>query len=96
MEAQRVWNRYRFIGERFEFDVLGLAGAGIGTLESATKGGLAIRWGTNLQSSYAAFSLQPDRQVNPLALTPKNDFYLYLGARAGFVLNDILIDGNTF
>ncbi len=96
VEAQRVWNLYRFIGERFEFDVLGLAGAGIGTLESATKGGLAIRWGTNLQASYAAFSLQADRQVNPLALTPKNDFYLYLGARAGLVFNDILIDGNTF
>ena len=71
-------------------------GAGIGNLESATKAGLAIRWGTNLQYSFPAFSLQADRQINPLALTPDNDFYLFFGVRAGVVFNDILIDGNTF
>ena len=31
--------------ENKQFDVLGLWGAGIGTLESATKAGIAIRWG---------------------------------------------------
>ncbi len=78
-----------------QIDILGLWGAGIGNLESATKAGLAIRWGTNLQLSFPAFSLQADRQVNPLSLTPENNFYLFFGVRAGFVFNDILIDGNT-
>ena len=96
IEAQRVWSLYRSAGTGKQFDILGLWGAGIGNLESATKAGLAIRWGTNLQSSFPAFSLQADRQINPLSLTPKNDFYLFFGVRAGVVFNDILIDGNTF
>ena len=96
VEVQRVWSLYRSAGKGKQFDILGLWGAGIGNLESATKAGLAIRWGTNLQYSFPTFGLQADRQVNPLALTPDNDFYLFLGARAGVVFNDILIDGNTF
>ena len=96
VEAQRVWSLYRSNGMGKQFDILGLWGAGIGTLESATKAGLAIRWGTNLQNSFQAFSLQTDRQVNPLSLTPENDFYLFFGGRAGVVFNNILIDGNTF
>ncbi len=96
VEAQRIWSLYRSEGTGRQFDILGLWGAGIGTLESATKAGLAVRWGTNLQYSFPAFGLQADRQVNPLSLTPANDFYLFLGGRAGVVFNSILIDGNTF
>lgn len=96
VEIQRVWSLYRSAGKGKQFDILGLWGAGIGNLESATKAGFAIRWGTNLQSSFPTFGLQADRQVNPLSLTPDNDFYLFFGARAGVVFNDILIDGNTF
>ena len=96
VEAQRVWSLYRSQGDEKQFDILGLWGAGIGTLESATKAGIAIRWGTNLQYSFPTFSLLADRQVNPLALTPEDDFYLYIGGRAGVVFNNILIDGNTY
>ncbi len=96
VEAQRVWTLYRSESEGLQFDILGLAGAGIGNLESATKAGLAIRWGTHLKSSFATFSLQADRQVNPLALSVDNDFYLFFGVRGGVVFNDILINGNTF
>ena len=96
IEAQRIWSLYRSGGKRRQFDILGLWGAGIGNLESATKGGFAIRWGTNLKHSYQAFSLQVDRQINPLSLIPGNDFYLFLGGRVGVVFNNILIDGNTF
>ena len=96
VEVQRVWRLYCSNGNDYKFDILGLAGAGIGNLESATKAGFAIRWGSHLQSSFPTFSLQADRQVNPLALSVNNDFYLFLGARLGVVFNDILIDGNTF
>ena len=95
IEAQRIWSLYRSDEGGKQIDILGLWGAGIGNLESATKAGLAIRWGTNLQLSFPAFSLQADRQVNPLSLTPENNFYVFFGVRAGFVFNDILIDGNT-
>jgi len=96
IEAQRVWTLYRSEGEGLQFDILGLAGAGIGNLESATKGGLAIRLGTHIKSSFATFSLQADRQVNPLALSMDNDYYMFFGVRGGVVFNDILINGNTF
>ncbi len=96
VELQRVWNLYRSSGDGFQFDILGITGAGIGNLESAAKAGVAIRWGRNLSSSFVTFSLQADRQINPLALSPTNDFYVFLGAKGGYVFNDILIDGNTF
>jgi len=96
VEVQRIWSLYRSESRGRQFDLLGLWGAGIGNLETATKAGLAIRWGSNLQSSFPAFGLQADRQVNPLSLTPDDDFYLFFGARAGVIINDILIDGNTF
>ena len=96
VEVQRIWSLYRSAGEGKQFDILGLWGVGIGNLESATKAGFAIRWGTNLEYSFPAFSLQADRQVNPLSLTPDDDFYLYFGVRAGVVFNDILTEGNTF
>lgn len=96
IEAQRVWNLYRSAGKGTQYDILGLAGAGFGNLESAAKAGLAIRWGTNLRYNFPSFSLQADRQVNPLSLSPNDDFYLFFGLRAGVVFNNILIDGNTF
>ena len=96
IEAQRVWNLYRSESKGNQYDILGLAGAGIGNLESAAKAGIAIRWGTNLRYSFPSFSLQVDRQINPLSLSPANDYYLFFGLRAGVVFNNILIDGNTF
>jgi lipid A 3-O-deacylase len=96
IEAQRVWNLYRSKCSGNNMDILGLWGAGFGNLESATKAGLAIRWGSNLRYSFPSFSLQADRQVNPLSLSPNDDFYLFFGLRAGVVFNYILVDGNTF
>jgi hypothetical protein len=96
VDLQRVWNLYRSSGDRFQFDILGLTGAGFGNLESSAKAGAAIRWGSDLSSSSVTFSLQPDRQINPLALSPANDFYVFLGASGSYVLNNILMDGNTF
>lgn len=96
IEALQVWNLYRSAGRKTQYDLLGLTGAGIGNLESAAKAGFAIRWGTNLRLSFPSFSLEVSRQINPLALSPNNDFYLFLGARAGVVFNNILVDGNTF
>lgn len=94
VEVQRLWNLYRNDNNRFQFDVIGLGGFGLGNLETATKGGVALRIGTNLSDSFGAFSLQADRHVNPLAFTTSDDFYAFVGARAGYVAHDILIDGN--
>lgn len=96
VEMQRNWKLYRNDEHRLQYDVVGLGGVGLGNLETATKAGFAVRWGTNLGASMGGFSLQADRHVNPLAFTLTNDFYLFAGVRAGLVAHDILIDGNTF
>ena len=96
IEYQRLWNLYKKSSLNYEWDVIGMWGAGVGNLESATRAGFAIRWGKNISTGFGAFSLQADRQVNPLALTNNNDFFFYIGARAGYIANDILVDGNTF
>ncbi len=96
VEIQRVWRLYHPEGKGNQFDILGLWGAGIGNLESATKAGFAVRWGMNLPHNFQAFAIQTDRQINPLSLAPDENFYLFFAGRAGVVFNNILIDGNSF
>jgi len=96
LEASRVQKLYRNYGERSGFDVLGLATAGIGNLKTDAVLGVALRWGSNLEFSHSTFSLLSDRQVNSLSLSDTNDFFFYFGAQGSVVLNDILLDGNTF
>lgn len=96
IESQRIWKLYRLSAEGLQFDIVGVTGAKAGNLKSATNAGVAFRWGTNLSSSFVTFSLQADRQVNPLALSSENDFYAFVGVQGDYVLNDILINGNTF
>ena len=90
---QKFYTRY---GSKYGLDVIGLGQAGVGTILSSVGGGLAVRFGTNMEFSHATFDLLPDRQVNSLALAPTNDFYTYIGASGTYVFNDVLLDGNTF
>ncbi len=96
LQARQARKLYTNYSERFGFDVIGIGEASLGTIQSDIQAGVAIRWGTNLKFSHATFNLQADRQVNSLSLSPQNDFFTYLGVQGGYVLNDILIDGNTF
>lgn len=96
IELHRALTLFRQDDRRRQFDVIGLGGFGVGTIESAAHAGFAVRWGTNLAQSLGAFTIRPSRHVNPLAFTESNDFYLFAGARASFVANDILVNGNTF
>ncbi len=96
VEAQRIWKLYRSNDENNQIDIIGLYGAGIGNLQSVTKAGFAIRWGTNLQHSFSTFSLDADRRANSLSFSSGNDFYLFFGGKVGLVFNSILIEGNTF
>ncbi len=95
-EAQRIWMLYRSTDNGFEYDILGMAKAGIGTIESAARTSIAIRWGNNIMTGFPTFSLNADRQVNPLSISKKNDYYFFLGIGVGIILNDIAINGNTY
>jgi len=96
LEARRVTKLKQNYSGKLKYDVLGLGTVGFGNLRSSVQAGLAVRWGTNLEFSHATFSLQPDRQVNGLSLSSRKDFYVYAGFDTSYVLNDILVDGNTF
>lgn len=95
LEMHRIWSLYRGEANGNHFDILGLGSLAIGNLESAARMGIAYRWGNGLESSFPAFSLQPDRQVNPLSVTPEDDYYLFIGIAVGHVFNNILIEGNS-
>lgn len=96
VQGRQTRKLYRNYTNRFGYDILALGAASLGTIKSDAQFGLAIRWGSNLEFSHATFNLQADLQVNSLALSPTNDFFVYLGAIFGLVANDILVDGNTF
>lgn len=96
VEARRVWKLARSAEREHQWDVLGIGGLGLGTLQSGVGAGIAVRWGSNLDYSHSTFSLEADRQVNALAIRESSGFYAYLGAKAGVVFNDVLVQGNTF
>lgn len=96
VEALRVWKLARSEEAPRQWDVLGIAGLGLGNLQSGTGAGIALRWGSNLDYTHSTFSLEADRQVNSLAIRESNGFYVYLGAKAGVIFNDVLVQGNTF
>jgi len=96
-EAIRVQKLYRnYYSDKRGIDLVGIGQLGLGTLSSEALVGFAARWGSSLEFSHATFSLQPDRQVNSLTLTPTNNFFVFVGALGGYVANDIMINGNTF
>jgi len=96
LEARRIVKLKRNYTGRFGYDILGLTTVGFGNLLSNAQAGLAVRWGSNLEFTHATFSLQTDRQVNSLSLSPTNDFFFYAGFNTGLIFNDIMTDGNTF
>ncbi len=96
VEAMRVQKLGRFGEGPRKWDILGIASAGLGTLQSGIGAGFAVRWGSNLDYTHSTFSLEANRQVNSLAIRESNGFYVYAGARADVFFNDVLVQGNTF
>ncbi len=79
LQARQTRKLYTKYFEKFGVDVVGIGEASLGTIQSDIQAGVAVRWGTNLRFSHATFNLQVDRQVNSLSLSPRNDFFAYLG-----------------
>ncbi len=96
IEAQRAWRLYQKQGDALDYDIIGILSGGIGTLESSATAELAIRWGNNIMAGFPTFSLQADRQINPLSLSQKSDYYFFAGIGVTYIYNNIMINGNTF
>ncbi len=76
------------------FDFLTNADVNLGTIQSAVNGGLTIRYGRDLISSYATTLYNSSRTSNPSAVA--GGWFLFTGVQAGYIFNQIFTDGNTF
>lgn len=75
-------------------DLLSSADLRLGTIESSVNGGLMLRYGRGLVDSFATPLFNDSRTSNPAAI--EGGWYIYAGAEAGYMFNQIFTDGNTF
>ncbi|MFC3154334.1 lipid A deacylase LpxR family protein [Gilvimarinus japonicus] len=90
LRRARVW-RYELSAMT---DVVLLAQARAGNLESAVGGGAIVRFGRGLANSFATTLLQQGRTSSPAAV--ESGWYVYGGFEADYVFNNILVNGNSY
>lgn len=95
VSMMRMWRLVARDNRAVGFDIVGLTGGAIGTLKSDVTTGLSLRFGHDLASNYATASINPGREINPLA-GDNTDWHIFFNISASAVANDILINGNTF
>lgn len=88
----RAWRTWEAASGRV--DLLTSAEIMLGTIASAIDGGVVLRYGSNLASSYATTLFSSARTANPAAT--QHGWFVYGGFKAGYVFNQIFTDGNTF
>ena len=88
----RLWRTW--VGLSDTADLLTFSGAEIGTIQSAIITGLFVRYGRDLESSYATTIFNTSRISNPTATS--KGWYVYSGIQIGYAFNNIFTDGNTF
>ncbi len=88
----RFWRTWASSGGSADF----LTGAdlNVGTISSSAGASIMIRYGTQLSRSYATALLVNQRTANPVAT--QEGWYLFAGARAGYLANQIFLDGPTY
>lgn len=96
LQARRSWRHEIKNGDGHGVDFIGILEASGGNYTSYLAGTYMIRWGLNLDRSHAAISVLPGREINPLAGTNSEEYYVFFGVQPRYVFNDIFVDGNTF
>jgi hypothetical protein len=71
-----------------------LGNISLGNLESGIGSGLIVRYGTELQRSYATAAQMTGRMSNPMAL--EGGWNVYLGVTGEYLYNQIFVNGNNF
>ncbi|MBX2885883.1 MAG: lipid A deacylase LpxR family protein [Granulosicoccus sp.] len=90
----RFWQTvHRSIGN-VEYDIVTGAQGGIGNFMSLLGADIYFRLGLKLDSSYSLLALSSGREINPTAHS--GGWFVYAGAVAQYVFNNVLFDGNTF
>ncbi len=88
----RFWRTW--VSGSGSFDLLTGADLNVGTIASSFGAAFMFRYGTQLQRSYATALLVSQRTSNPIAT--QEGWYLFAGARGGYLANQIFLDGNTY
>jgi len=95
IQAQRLWRNYTFQLPITEMDFITGVNAGVGNLGSDINVGMGLRWGQSLAANFASSSPFIVQKLNGLKASPYG-WYAFANLSAGYVFNDIFIDGNTF
>ncbi len=88
----RVWKSWSSDSDRA--DILLGTGAALGTISSSIGAAVMFRYGSQLNRTFATALLVNSRTTNPVAID--SGWYLFAGAEASYVVNQIFLDGNTF
>ncbi len=88
----RFWRTWASASDNF--DLLTGADLNVGTLQSSIGASAMIRYGRRMKQSYASALLVHQRTSNPVAT--QEGWYVFAGARAGYLANQIFLDGNTW
>ena len=88
----RTWRSW--VSNSNTIDVLSGAEMSVGTLRSAVSTGFMVRYGKNLEESFATVLLADSRTSNPIAVN--QGWFVYMGVALNYTFNQIFTDGNTF
>jgi len=86
----RVWRSWVADGD--SADLLLGADAELGTIQSSAGASMVVRYGAGLKQTYATVTMVNARISNPIAVD--NGWYVYAGLRAGYLANQIFLDGS--
>jgi hypothetical protein len=86
----RVWRTW--VSDSGNADFLLAADLALGTMSSSAGASFMVRYGREMKQSYATSLLAGSRIANPVAT--QNGWYLFAGARAGYLANHIFLDGS--
>jgi hypothetical protein len=88
----RTWRTW--IADSGKVDFLTGVDSSVGTLRSEVSTGFMLRYGRNLEDSYATVLLAESRTSNPIAVN--KGWFVFAGVEFAYTFNQIFTDGNTF
>lgn len=86
----RVWRSW--VSDGGNADLLLSAAVDLGTISSSVGAGFMVRYGDQIEPTYASALLVGSRTVNPLA--SQTGWYVFAGLRARYLGNQIFLDGS--
>jgi len=86
----RAWRSW--VSDGGNADLLLTADLALGTISSYAEGGFMVRYGDQIERTYASVLLLGSRTANPLAA--QTGWYVFAGMRARYLGNQIFLDGS--